>query len=468
MLVASVIIYFIATLAIGYYASRRVSTTGDFINAGRNLHPAVNAAALFALWFGSETVFGASSEFAEHGFLGVIEDPLGGVLCLLLVGFLFSRKMYRLNVYTIGDLFRNNFGKRIEILSSFLMILSFLGYAGAQMVALGLISQTLLGISLTQGILLGFAIVLFYTYTGGMWAVSITDFLQSILIVSGLLAMAWYVTNMVGGVDQVFATLTPEQKRILPDNTTVDWINWFSAWLVLGFGSLASQDIFQRVNSARSEKAAYSSSIIGALLYLIFSLVPLYLITATRIIDPSVLEGDLQLALPLMVLNKMPLWLQILFFGSLMSAIMSTCSGALLAPASLLSENIIKPMLKTEISEQRLLTITRVSVIVVGLVSLVLAFSHQNIFALVGEASVFGLVSIFVPFVAALFYDFKDKIAAVTSMVLGTTVWFYFSFIQEIPINPLLPGFLASIFGLCIGYYIPRWVPSVAKIGVYL
>lgn len=87
MLIFCIVLYFLATLAIGFYASRKVKTTGDFINAGRSLHPAVNTAALFALWFGSETIFGASAQFADRGLIAIIEDPLGGVLCLLLVGF---------------------------------------------------------------------------------------------------------------------------------------------------------------------------------------------------------------------------------------------------------------------------------------------------------------------------------------------------------------------------------------------
>ena len=171
------------TLAIGFYASRKVKNAGDFINAGRNLHPAINTAALFALWFGSETIFGASAQFAQHGLIGIIEDPLGGVLCLLLVGLFFSRRLYRLNIYTIGDLFRKQYGPKVEILSAALMIISFVGYAAAQIVALGLIVQTLLGLNLTISMLLSVSIVIVYTFTGGMWAVSITDFIQSILIV---------------------------------------------------------------------------------------------------------------------------------------------------------------------------------------------------------------------------------------------------------------------------------------------
>ncbi len=457
MLLISVIIYFLCTLAIGFYAARKVHTSGDFINAGRNLHPAINSAALFALWFGSETIFGASAEFAEHGILGVIEDPLGGVLCLLLVGLFFSKRLYKLNVFTIGDLFRKNYGPNVEMLSACLMILSFIGYAAAQIVALGLVTQTLLGVSLPVSMLLSVSIVIVYTFTGGMWAVSVTDFIQSILIVTGLSAIAWYVTIQVGGTANVFQSLTKEQTQFLPENDTISWLNWLSAWMVLGFGSIASQDIFQRINSARSERAATVSTISGALIYLVFSMLPLYLITAIKLIDPSLLEGDLQLALPQMVIKNMPIWLQILFFGSVLSAIMSTCSGALLAPASLLAENIIKPLLVSKPGDRKLLWLTRMAVIVIGSLAYFIALSSQNIFALVGEASVIGLVSIFVPFIAALIFNHTNRFAAVCAMLIGSAVYAIFRIFHLTEINPLLPGFSASIVAFCLGHILEKF-----------
>lgn len=442
------------TLAIGFYASRKVKNAGDFINAGRNLHPAINTAALFALWFGSETIFGASAQFAQHGLIGIIEDPLGGVLCLLLVGLVFSRRLYRLNIYTIGDLFRKQYGPKVEILSAALMIISFVGYAAAQIVALGLIVQTLLGLNLTFSMLLSVSIVIVYTFTGGMWAVSITDFIQSILIVIGLIAVAWYVTDQLGGTNQVFQSLKAEQMRFLPESNTTSWLNWLSAWMVLGFGSIASQDIFQRVNAARSEDAAYYSTILGSILYLIFAMLPIYLIIAIQVLDPSLLSGDLQLALPQMVINNMPIWLQILFFGSLLSAIMSTCSGALLAPASLLSENIIKPLLNSKTDDKKLLLVTRFSVVIIGSTAFILALESQNIFSLVSEASVIGLVSIFVPFVASLFFGHTNSLAAACAMIIGSVVYAVFRKFTLTEINPLLPGLLASLMGLFIGQMI--------------
>jgi SSS family solute:Na+ symporter len=451
MLLISVVLYFVCTLSIGFYASRRVKSAGDFINAGRNLHPAINTAALFALWFGSETVFGASSEFAKHGLMGIIEDPMGGVLCLLLTGLFFSRKLYRLNVLTIGDLFRRNFGARVEMVASFLMVVSFIGYAGAQIVALGLLTQTLLGVDLQTGMYISTSIVVLYTFTGGMWAVSVTDFLQSILIVAGLVASAIFITAELGSIHTVFNSIPKEKLQFLPQSTAVDWINWFASWMVLGLGSIASQDIFQRINSARSERAAFSSTILGGLLYLVFSMLPLYLVTAIHLINPELMKGDLQLALPQLVLSTMPVWLQVLFFGSLMSAIMSTCSGALLAPASILSENIIRPNLGKQLSDKDFLFLTRISVIVISLAALLLATGKQNIFELVGEASVIGLVTIFVPFVAALFWNYSNSTGAMASMIAGTVVYIFFRYIHNTELNPLIPGLTAAIAGLLAG-----------------
>jgi Na+/proline symporter len=336
--------------------------------------------------------------------------------------------------------------------ASFLMIVSFIGYAGAQIVALGLLTQTLLDVDLQTGMYISTSIVVLYTFTGGMWAVSVTDFLQSILIVAGLVAAAFFITAKLGSIDIVFNSIPEEKLQFLPNSTALDWTNWLASWMVLGLGSIASQDIFQRINSARSERAAFSSTLLGGALYLLFSMLPLYLVTAIHLINPELMKGDLQLALPQLVLSTMPVWLQVLFFGSLMSAIMSTCSGALLAPASILSENIIRPNLGKQLSDKDFLFLTRISVVVISLAALLLANGKQNIFELVGEASVIGLVTIFVPFVAALFWNYTNARGAMASMMAGTLVYIFFRFVYTTELNPLIPGLTAAIAGLLAGF----------------
>ncbi|MFN5238857.1 MAG: sodium:solute symporter family transporter, partial [Bacteroidota bacterium] len=103
MLIGFILLYLTGTLAIGWWASRNVKTASDFVVAGKHLPVYMVACALFATWFGSETVMGASSEFAEHGLLGVIEDPFGAALCLVLAGLLIARPLYNMNILTFND-----------------------------------------------------------------------------------------------------------------------------------------------------------------------------------------------------------------------------------------------------------------------------------------------------------------------------------------------------------------------------
>ncbi len=448
MLVLFILLYFAITVGIGFYANKKISGEKDFINAGRNLHPALNAFALFALWFGSETLFGASAEFADHGLLGVIEDPFGGILCLLLVGFFYSKKMYRLNVLTIGDLFRQRFGCKVELVASVLMVVCFLGYIAAQLLALGLVVSVLFDVPLNVAILASALVVMTYTMAGGMLAVTLTDFIQSIMITIGLIVVAYYITDKAGGVSKVMASIPASHWRLTPDHTARDWTNWFASWSVLGLGSIVSQDIFQRVNSARSEKAAYYSSITGALIYGVFAFLPMFIIMATKLVYPTHALDDMQLALPQIVLEYLPMPIKILFFGSVVSAIMSTASGAILAPSSLASENILKPLFFANASDHRLLKVTRWSIVMLTALAVIIAMSSDKIYGLVGDASVFGLVSMFVPFTAALFFGYSNRVGALVSMVMGPLVWIYFNYIYITAINPLVYGFLVSLLSI--------------------
>lgn len=454
MIPVAISCYFLLTLFVGFWASGRVKNAGDFINAGRHLHPAVNTAALFALWFGSETILGASSAFYHHGFRGIIEDPLGGVLCLLLVALFFARKLYRLNILTVADLFRLHYGPKVELISSVLMVISFIGYASAQIVAIGLLIQSVLPFGFTESMTLGTVIVMFYTFTGGMWAVSVTDFIQSISIIAGLLLMTWVITQKLGGADQVWESITQQQKIFFPEKNMTDRMNWLAAWIVLGLGSIASQDIFQRVNAARSERAAFYSTLMGALLYLLFAFVPLYLIQAGHLLDPTISQNDSQMSLLNLVHLHMPVSIQIIFLGALLSAIMSTCSGSLLAPASILSENIIKPLAKEAISDKTFLFMTRLSVICISIVGYLVALSHSHILSLVAESSVIGLVTVFVPFVAALHFKNKNALSALLSMLVGSVTYILFRTFPFSEIHPGIFGLSGSLAGFYLGQII--------------
>lgn len=450
MLFAAIIAYLLLTILIGYWASRRVKTSGDFLLAGRSLPILLSSSALFATWFGSETVFGASSEFLKGGLYSVIEDPFGAALCLVLFGLFFARKLYRMNLLTLGDFFKVRFGKRTELVASIFLAPPYVGYIAAQLVAMGLILNVVVGLEIWEGVVISSVVVTFYTYIGGMWAISITDFIQSIIIIAGLLALAIILVAKAGGIAPILTEVHPSTFRFLPFWNFKEIMLYLAAWSVLGLGSIPSQDVFQRVMSSGSDKIAVRSCFIGAGLYLTIAMLPLFISLCAKHLYPQLANGDTQLALPNMVLAHTPMTIQILFFGSLLSAIMSTTSSAILAPAAIFSENFIKPLMKDKLPDNRLLLITRICVLIFAGLATIMACVRTNIYELVGESSVLSLVSLFAPLALGLYWKKATGTGALLAMVLGITTWLLFPYLK-LDWPSLIPATLVSFAAMILG-----------------
>jgi SSS family transporter len=418
--------------------------------AGRSLPLLLSTSALFATWFGSETVFGASSEFLQGGLLAVIEDPFGAALCLFLFGTLFARKLYAMNLLTLGDFFRARFGKRTEFVASIFMVPSYFGYAAGQLVALGLILNIITGLPLWQGVVISASVVIFYTCAGGMWAVSITDFVQSIVIIAGLVVLAVVVNDKAGGFLHVIDNAPPDTFRFFPEVTPTGVATYLAAWSVLGLGSIPSQDVFQRVMSSGSARVAVRSCYYSSLLYLTIAMLPLFISLCAQQLYPDGNSEDTQLVLPAMVLAHTTLPVQVFFFGALLSAILSTTSSALLAPSAIVSENIVKPIMKGKLSDRGLVWWTRVAIVVIGTASTAMACMKSNIYELVAESSIMSLVSLFVPMAAGMYWRKATPFGAFLSMIAGIVVWAWFEW-NPISVPSLIPGLAASTLAMLVG-----------------
>jgi Na+/proline symporter len=158
-------LYVLVSIGIGLYAARKVRTSKDYVVAGRHLPLYIGTATVFATWFGSETVLGTSSTFISEGMAGIVADPFGASLCLILVGLFFAKPLYRKNYLTIGDFYRDKYGRTVEILASIAIMLSYLGWVSAQIIALGVVFNAISGGAVPQeiGMVAGAAVVLIYT-----------------------------------------------------------------------------------------------------------------------------------------------------------------------------------------------------------------------------------------------------------------------------------------------------------------
>ncbi|MEZ4985319.1 MAG: sodium:solute symporter family protein [Saprospiraceae bacterium] len=449
MLLGFIIAYLVLTILIGFWASRKVKTTQDFVIAGRGLPMALAATALFATWFGSETIMGASSEFVEGGLLAVIKDPYGAALCLFLVGRFFARPLYRLNILTFNDFFKQRFSRRTELISAIFMVPSYFGWIAAQLVAMAVILHTLTGISLPMGVSVCATIVVLYTYVGGMWAVSITDFIQSIMILVGMLVLAGSMYQQVGGFQPLIDSQPDGFFRFVPHWEGSSIALYISAWITVGLGSIPQQDVFQRVMAARSAPTAVNASYLAAFMYATIGSIPLFIGLCGHYLYPEIQGGEAQMTIPLIVLQHSSMALQILFFGALLSAILSTTSGAMLAPATVIGENIVKYYFKN-LTDKGLLRIMRFSIVAVAVCSAAMALRESNIYHLAEVSSSLSLVSLFIPLTAGLYWKQASERGAVLSILAGMVTWGIFSWMEiDFPAN--IPGTLASLASMIIG-----------------
>jgi SSS family solute:Na+ symporter len=469
-LISFVVIYLLGTLALGVWAGTRIKNTTDFAIAGRSLPLVMVVTTTFATWFGAETVMGIPARFVQGGLNAVVEDPFGAGTCLVLVGLFFAAKLYRQNLLTIGDFYRQRFGKGVEIFCSVAIILSYLGWVAAQITALGLVFSVLTdgAMSETAGMIVGTLAVLVYVVVGGFLAVAWTDFIQMIVLVIGLAVIAVFAADLAGGADQVFAMATQADLwKFLPAPTFTDIAFFIAAGLTMMLGSIPQQDVFQRVMSARNAPTARNGAVIGGVSYILFAFVPMFIVASAVVVMGSsamdLAKDDYQRLLPTFVLTKMPLFMQILFFGALLSAIKSTSSATLLAPSTSFVENILKNV-RPHMSDQQQLLAMRFTIVVFAALVLAYAIAMQGttIYELVSSAYQVTLVGAFVPLVTGLYWKRATTQGAVFSLVAGVGTWILF-FPQVSMLGELFPGQLAGLLAAFAGMVVGSLMPQRLK-----
>jgi len=464
MLISFVVLYLAVSVAIGLWAAQRVHNSRDYLVAGRSLPLYMNVATVFATWFGAETVLAVSSTFLKEGMRGIVADPFGFSLCLVLVGIFFARAFYRMDLLTIGDFYRQRYGRAAELVTSLCITLSYLGWTSAQMVALGLVFHALSGgaISMPAGIMLGAGCVLVYTLFGGMWSVAFTDLFQTVIIVIGMAYLAWLLAGMAGGAEVVIGhALAAGKFDFWPKLEAKEALAFLAAFLTAALGGIPQQDVFQRVTSARNEKTAIRGSLIGGSLYFVFAFVPVFLAYSAFLIDPKMVtplleaEGNrFQEILPTLILNSTPLFAQIMFFGALLSAILSTASGALLAPTALFTENVLKRLVHNMSDRQFLFTLRLVLVIFTLAIATFALASEASIYQMVQNTYKITLVSCIVPLAAGIFWKRATAQGALFSIVLGLLSWIAMEFFAPDAVwPPQLVGLAFSIAGMVAGSY---------------
>ncbi len=434
LVLIDVLIYMLGMIGVGIWSARRVKDTTDYVVAGRRLGLFFTTGTLFATWFCAGTLMGATSQAYLFGMQGVIFDPWGAAVCLVLAGLFFNRLMRRTGYLTLVDLFDNRFGRKMGFASAVVLIIAEVGWVGAQLVAFGTILKVFTGMPLGWGIIISTLVVVSYTYLGGMWSVTLTDVIQMIILTVGLLIMVPFAIDHIGGWGYLFShggnwaeldtwALWPtKDSGYLGYFGLPGWLYYIAAWISIGLGSIPAQDLMQRVLSARTEKIACVSSYISSGLYLTIGMIPVLLGIAMFEIRPDLLVDQTDQILPWMATQWLPPIATAVFVAALLAALMSSCDSALLAISSMVGYNMVK-FVKPDASSEFTLKTTRFVLPLAAFFSLTLALYFETIYMLVVVAWSVILVGLFAPFAAAYFWKKCNGVAALAALLAGFISW---------------------------------------------
>ena len=414
--------YLALVFALAFVARGRISTTEDFVVAGRRLGPWMATATLLATWFGAGTLMTAADEVRANGVRAATLDPIGAGFCLLIAGLVFAPRLWREKLITVPELFERRYGRRERRLGGLLMVPTYLGWIAAQFTALAHLLELFFGIPLALGMVGVAAVGIAYTTMGGMWAVALTDALQIVIVIVGLLAIALAVFWQLGegsvaeGLHRIEGGVEPALLDWVPEGGDLDPLApWLGVLAAGALGNLASQDLFSRVFSARSEKAARFACLLAGGAYLSLGLIPVALGLAARVRWGP--EGEATIAgLGAVFLHPLA---AVGFLVTLCSVVLSTIDSALLAPAVVLVHDVFARARAPALALRR----TRDAVIAVGVAALLLAFVGESAYALLESSYELGMVALLVPLSFAVFGRRFVPAAALVSMLGGTGVW---------------------------------------------
>ncbi|MCU0706935.1 MAG: sodium:solute symporter family protein [Pirellula sp.] len=427
-LAVAIVLYMLALLGVSIYASTQVKDEQDFLVAGRRLPLHLSWGALMATWFGSSAIIGASKAAWESGLSGVILDPFACSATLLFTGLVFASPLWRSHLFTIADFYRKKYGKRAEYLACLIQLTTFFCWIASQYIALGSVLQAYFGMNPMVAIIGSAVVVTIYTLIGGMWSVTLTDAIQIVVALIGLVILGYAVMahigegNVIAGVQTVLAKQPPERLKFVPDWTAFGLMAAIGTFLTGLLGNVPGQDLQQRVFTAKNPRTASLACILSAAAYFPFGLIPVMLGLAAFSLGIQMPENDTDghMLLPMLAAQFLHEGLVIVFVLAVISIIVSVACSATISEATILASNVLGGV---KLFEGRHLLLDRLCVILVTIGSVLLAFSGESIMGLLDIQLSIAMVALFVPLLMGVFSRPRNEICGLLAMLIGGAVW---------------------------------------------
>ena len=375
-------------------------------------------------------------------------------------------KLYRAevpccNVKTVPEYFRRRYGKECGLITAIIMLLPLVGLTAGQFIASAVILSTMLNIDYQVAVIIVAVVVTVYSIMGGLWSVTLTDFVQVFLIVIGMIIAVPFAMNYAGGWSSISANI--------PEGT----MNLFEGYDLFGIISLVimytatfsvGQEAVSRFYAAKDEKAAKGGAWLAALVNFIYAFIPtilgiitLALINMGKFSSEQFASVGARYALPVLAINTMPALICGLLFAGIISATMSSSDSDLLGAGSIFANDIYKAVLKPDASSDSVMKVTKIVMCLVGVASMLIAlFNTQSIVSILMFCFTLRAAGSFFPYVMGHYWKKASTAGTIASLLAGTIVVVYLEHVSKGVLfgikfsQPIIPGLVAAFIGFVV------------------
>ena len=450
-----VVLYLLVMLFIGWWSSKKISSNTDFMVAGRRLGPFLMAGTLAATEIGGGSSLGVVQQ-------GMQNHGISAAWYIMTMGFAFviltflAPKFRAATVKTVPEYFRRRYGKSAGLITAIIMLLPLIGLTAGQFIASSVILSTMLGISYKTAVIIVAVVVTIYSIMGGLWSVTLTDFIQVFLIIIGMIIAVPFAMNLAGGWSNVVANVPAE---------TFDMFKGYSPMAVVSLTIMyvatftVGQEAVSRYYAARDGKAAKQGSILAAIINFIYAFIPailgiitLALINMGKFNAEDFADVGARYALPVLAMEAMPAVICGLLFAGIISATMSSSDSDLLGAGSIFANDIYRAVLKPDASSEEVMKVTKIVMAVVGVVSMFIAlFNTSSLVTLLMFCFTLRAAGAFFPYVLGHYWTGASLAGTIASLISGSIVVVYLEKISGSVLfgvklsQPIIPGLVVGL-----------------------
>lgn len=417
------ILYMLINLAIGVYSGTKIKNSSDYLLAGRKIGVLLTAGTLAATEIGGGSTVGVAAKAYGSWGLSAGWYVTSAGLGIILVSFI-APLLRRSMATTMPEIIGRRFGNASHMITSILSLSANLALAGVQITASATIISVLTGLSSNSAILMSGAVLVFYTMIGGMWSVTLTDIVHTVVLLVGFVIAVPFALHNAGGWSHVVSLLPPGQLGF----TKVGWKTIIGLVLMYFMTFSTGQEAVQRLFAAKDEKTAVLGSALCGGLMALYSFIPAILGLIALAVFPNINPNN---AIATVATNLTPPLIAGLVMAAVISATLSSGSGDLLGASTVFVKDIYEHYIDPKVNDDKLMRYSKIAVLIFGIIAIGISLFSKQIIPMLVFAFTMRSAGPFAAFIFGLTWKNATKYAGIWSIVLGSISGFYWQYLNE-------------------------------------